>query len=74
MAKDEKSLEEVIKELSPDMQREVGNFVDSLIEKRSKKSNRRPQFGWAGALSDLRDKYSSVALQHKISEWRIGER
>ena len=69
-----KSIEERIKELPPKLQKEVESFVESLRRKRPKQQRRKLKFGWAGALRDLRSKYSSVELQHKISEWRIGER
>lgn len=71
MGEQAKSLEELIKELPPEFQEEVRDFVEFLLEKRRKKSRGKPRFEWAGALKDLRDQYTSVELQHKISEWRI---
>lgn len=62
-----------IKELPPELQQEVEDFIEFLREKRLKRPRGKPTFSWAGALRDLRDKYTSVELQHKISEWRIGE-
>jgi hypothetical protein len=67
------TLEERINKLPPDLRREVEGFVEFLVEKRRKKPRGVPSFGWAGALRDLRDKYTSVELQHKISEWRVEE-
>ena len=67
-------IEAMIQELPPELQEEVGDFVEFLVEKRLKKPRGIPNFGWAGALKDLRDQYTSVELQHKISEWRIGEK
>jgi len=69
-----KDIEERIKELPPELRREVEDFVEFLVEKRMKRPRGKPIFGWAGALKDLRDQYTSVDLQHKISEWRIGEK
>ena len=69
-----KSIEERIKELPPEPRKEVQDFVDHLLAKRKRKSKGKLKLDWAGALKDLRDKYTSVELQHKISEWRIGER
>ena len=69
-----KSLEERVKELPPELKKEVQTFVDHLLAKGKRKSGGSFKFDWAGALKDLRDKYTSVELQHKISEWRIGER
>lgn len=67
------SLEEKIKSLPPEYKQEVQNFVEFLLEKRLKKQRKKPVFNWAGAIKDLRGQYTSVALQHKISELRIGK-
>jgi len=32
-------------------------------------SRNKLKFDWEGALADLRDKYTSVELQHKALEW-----
>lgn len=56
------SLEDRIKGLPPDLRREVEDFV------------RKMTFSWAGVLTDLRDQYTSVELQHKIFEYGEGER
>jgi len=69
-----KNVAEQVKKLPPELQKEVGKFVDALLRKRRKKRGGKLKMDWAGALKDLRDKYTSVQLQHKISEWRIGER
>lgn len=69
-----KSIDERVKDLPPDLQKEVEDFVEFLLERRLRKPRGKPDFAWAGALKDLRDQYTSVQLQHKISEWRIGER
>jgi len=63
------SLEELIKELPLDLQQEVQDFVEFLIEKRLKKTKGKFRFSWAGALKDLRDRYTSVELQKKALEW-----
>jgi hypothetical protein len=69
-----KPLEELVRGLPPEIRQEVKAFVTSLIRKREKKPRGKLKSDWAGALKDLRDQYTSVELQHKISEWRIGER
>lgn len=66
-------LEEKIKELPPDLRQEVEDFVQFLIEKRMRKMRRPLKLDWRGALEDMRDEYTSVELQHKISEWRAEE-
>ncbi len=39
------------------------------VEKKRKKKTKLSQ-NWAGALSDYRDKYTSLELQKKALEWR----
>jgi len=53
------------------MQQQVQDYIEFLLEKRLKKPRGKPTFEWAGALKDLRDQYTSVELQHRISDWRI---
>lgn len=74
MAQPEKKrkLEDIMRDLPPELQREVEDFALFLREKHTAKPHGSPNFAWAGALEDLREEYTSVELQHKISEWRIG--
>ncbi|UJS17885.1 MAG: DUF2281 domain-containing protein [Candidatus Jettenia sp.] len=65
-----KSLDELIKKLPPEYEQEVQDFIEFLLEKKKKKQKGKPTFEWAGALRDLRNQYTSVELQHKISELR----
>ena len=67
-------LEEKIKSLPPEYKQEVQDFIEFILEKRLKKQRKKPEFDWAGAMKDLRNQYTSVDLQHKISELRIGLR
>jgi hypothetical protein len=60
-------------ELPEDLQKEVADFVEFLSQKRSEPLRKKLRFDWVGALSDLKDKYTSVELQHMASEWRIGK-
>ncbi len=66
------ALPELVQSLPPDMQRQVQDYIEFLLEKRLKPRG-KPTFEWAGALKDLRDQYTSVELQHRISDWRIQE-
>lgn len=63
------SLEDRIKDLPPDLRREVEDFVDFLIDRRVGRPKGTMKFAWAGALADLRDQYTSVELQHKVLDW-----
>lgn len=60
MKEPRKPLEEWVKGLLQAFQEEVRDFVAFLLEKRARKAPRRqPRFDWAGALKDLRDRYTS---------------
>ena len=63
-------LDEVIKELPPDLHQEVADFARFLMEKRGQKPKGRLKLDWSGALEDMKAQYTSVELQHKILEWR----
>ena len=65
-----KELVELIEELPLELQEEVRDFARFLLERRARKPKRKPKFEWAGALEELRDRYTSVDLQHEISKWR----
>ena len=64
------TLEEKIKALPPELQREVEDFVEFLLEKRGKTLGRKLRQDWAGALKEFRDQYTSLELQKKALEWR----
>lgn len=63
-----KTLEKLIEELPDGYKQEVMDFIEFLMEKRAKKQRGIPKFDWAGVLNDLRNQYTSVELQHKISD------
>jgi hypothetical protein len=63
------SLKELVEQLPLDLQEEVKDFVEFLIEKRVTKEKGALNLSWRGALRDMRDKYTSVELQHKVVEW-----
>lgn len=71
MAKDArtKKIEEKIRKLPPDLRKEVEEFIDSLMEPSERRARKPLELKWRGALRDLRDKYTSVTLQHRILEW-----
>lgn len=68
-----KTLKEKIDRLPPELQEEVEEYVQALIESRQGSERKIPQFRWAGALKELKDQYTSVELQHKANEWRVGK-
>jgi hypothetical protein len=65
-----KPLDELVRELPPDSQAEVRDFIESLLEKRKRKSAGNLRQSWAGALSDYREEYTSLELQKKALDWR----
>jgi hypothetical protein len=65
------SIAEVVAGLPPDCQQQVREFVEALIAKRHPGQRRPPKFDWAGCLTELRDRYTSVDLQHQIGRWRV---
>ena len=69
MSFDNRSLEEIVRELPPDAQNKVRQFVESLQEPSNGRAKKLEQ-NWAGALSDYREKYTSLELQKKALEWR----
>ena len=63
-------IEEMVRELPPEFQQEVEDFVQFLTERRARKAGRKLRQDWAGALRDYRDQYTSLELQKKVLEWR----
>lgn len=70
MAEDSKPIEELVKQLPPISQQEVRDFVEFLLDKKSKKPAGKLRQDWAGLLRDHRDEYTSLELQRKALEWR----
>ena len=64
------TIQELLKALPPELQREAEDYIRFLLEKRAKKSGKRLRQDWAGALKDFREQYTSLELQKKALEWR----
>lgn len=64
-----KTIEEQIRELPPDLQEEVLDFIEFLARRRKRKAKAMRQ-DWAGGLSAYRDRFTSVELQKRGLEWR----
>lgn len=63
-------LEEKVRELPPQLQQEVEDFVDFLLKRQEQRKGKKLRQDWAGALRDFRDKYTALELQKKALEWR----
>ena len=72
MTLDPSEIQKELLKLPPDKQKEVIDLVIFLQSENNTKTKKHLKFEWAGCLKELRDKYTSVELQHKISEWRSG--
>jgi phage tail tape-measure protein len=63
-------IEELMKELSPEHQREALNFVTYLLQKQKRNQAKPLRQTWAGALRRYRDTYTALELQNKSLSWR----
>ena len=61
-----------IEKMPPDLLSEVMDYIDYLMHKYSivSKTKTTFDFSWEGGLTEISKKYTSVDLQHKVSEWR----
>jgi hypothetical protein len=65
-----KPLEELMRELPPDLLAEVRDFVEFLLNKRRRRTRRALRQDWAGALRNHKQQYTSLELQHQALDWR----
>ena len=63
------TLEEVIKNLPPELRKEVQDFAQFLLQTRVQRKRRKLRLSWAGALREYRDRFTSLELQRKALEW-----
>lgn len=70
MAEQPQSLEELVRQLPPELQQEVYDFAQYLLDTRTLKPRRKKmRLSWAGGLKEYRDQYTSLELQKKALEW-----
>lgn len=62
------ALDDKIRSLPPELQREVQDFVDAILERSGERPSRKLRLDWAGALKDGPES-SGVELQRKAREW-----
>jgi Protein of unknown function (DUF2281) len=65
------SIGSIVRELPPEQQQEVIEYVMHLSQRAKTGRRRSLKLDWAGGLSYLADKTTSVDLQHTISRLRI---
>jgi len=64
-----KTIEEMIKELPTEYQKEVEDFIEFIFQKHIKKTGRKFRLDWAGGLKEYKNKFTSLELQKKALEW-----
>lgn len=64
-----KTLEELIRELPPELQQEVRDFTQFLLDTKVHKKQKKLHLTWAGALREFRGQFTSLELQKKALEW-----
>lgn len=64
-----KTIEEKIRELPPELQQEVEDFVEFLLKTKVRRKQKKLRMTWAGALREFRDQFTSLELQKKALEW-----
>ena len=58
-----------IRNMPPDLQKEVIGYINHLEQRSNKTGTQKFRFEWEGSLAHLKDRYTSVQLQHKVLNW-----
>ena len=66
MAEQARPIEDLVRTLGPEQQEAVRRFIEALASKRDHTPTPEPVFRWAGALPDMRERFTSVELQHAL--------
>jgi len=69
---DEREIEKKIQDLPENLRREVLDYIEFLLKKYKSKEIKTTgfKFDWEGGLSEIREKFTSVELQHRALELR----
>jgi len=60
----------MIDDLPPDLRSEAIHYIEELAKRKKKITKKTFRLSWAGGLSHLDKKITSVDLQHEASKWR----
>ena len=65
------TIEAKLRRLPPERRKEAIAYIDRLLEERETESQPRTRVPYVsrGSLADVREKYSSVELQHRALDW-----
>ncbi len=68
----EKEIEMKVRRLPENLKKEVLDYIEFLLQRQQSREIRKKKFkfDWEGGLSEIRDEFTSVELQHKALEWR----
>jgi hypothetical protein len=64
-----KKIDELIEQLSPELQEEVFDFAQFLLKTKAQPKQKKLRMSWAGGLKEFRDEFTSMELQKKSLEW-----
>lgn len=66
------TIQDNLSKLSPKIQFDIYKYIELLVNQKdnSNNKNRSFSFGWEGGLSELKEEFNSVELQHKAMEMR----
>ena len=68
---DTEPVEVKFNKLPEHLKKEVIDFIEFLTKKHQvPEGSGNFSFNWEGGLSELKNEYSAVELQHKAAEWR----
>jgi hypothetical protein len=68
----EQEIEIEIKKLPEDLKREIWDYIE-FVSKKYQERIKNPsgfRFDWEGGLSDFKNEFNSVELQHQAMNWR----
>jgi len=67
-----KTIEDKLNKLPSNLQKEALDFIEFLTKKNNKRTINNQEhaftFSWEGGLSNIRNNYTSVELQHKSTD------
>ncbi len=68
----EEEIKVKMQKLPEDLRKEVLDYIEFLVMKYKSKERktRKFRFDWEGGLSEIKEKLSSLELQHKALKWR----
>ena len=64
------SLEELVRDIPPELRGEIRDFIEFALSRRGRRRGAALRQDWAGALSEYRHQYTSLDLQREALSWR----